>query len=195
MENPKRTSAVIWIFLVWVVKRGNAEPFPAHSIKEVAFTGGVAGATSFHNKDWPPEKAFRPNQPIDSGWHLGPDWTRPSNMPVMIWYDLKSWPGVRPAEISFQPAQKNANIRRGPTSYQFVASNDNVCNDGATWTVLCEDLSNTAWSGYQDTKYCRVKHEMKGKYRCLGLRVLKNQDPNGWVTLRNIRVWERIESP
>ena len=90
--------------------------------------------------------------------------------------------------------QKGA-IARGPTSYQFVASNDNVCNDGATWTVLCEDLSNTAWSGYQDTKYCRVKPEMKGKYRCLGLRVLKNQDPKGWVTLRNIRVWERIESP
>ena len=97
-------------------------------------------------------------------------------------------------QVSFQPAQKGAATQRAPTSYQFVGSNDAVCNDAAIWTVLCEDLTDRAWRNFWEVRYCKVKPEIREKFRCLGLRVLANRDSNGWTTLRNIRMWERIES-
>ena len=96
-------------------------------------------------------------------------------------------------QVSFQPAQKGKYLQRAPTSYQFVGSNDNICNDAATWTVICEDLTDRAWRNEWEVKYCKVKPEMKEKFRCLGLRILANRG-DGWTTLRNIRMWERIES-
>ena len=73
----------------------------AQRIKEVKFSGGVAGATSFRNDHWRPEKAFLPQQPVDNGWHIGPRYPDPGpahNPPVMIWYDFKA-AGILPAEV------------------------------------------------------------------------------------------------
>jgi len=162
-----------------------------YRIKEVSFTDGTAGATSFWDENSSPNQGFFGHQP----WHLGAKNGPPSPLPVMIWYDFKST-GIRPAEVSFQPWQSNSNgqnIQRAPTSYQFVGSNDASCSESTTWTVLCEDLSNAPWEHFNDTKYCKVKPELKEKFRCLGLRVLKNRSGDGWVALRNIRIWERVE--
>ena len=98
------------------------------------------------------------------------------------------------SQVSFQPAQKGGALQGAPTAYQFVGSNDAVCNDDATWTVLCEDLSDRAWRNEWEVRYCKVKPEMSEKFRCLGIRALKNQRPTGWTAIRNIRMWERIES-
>ena len=77
--------------------------------------------------------------------------------------------------------------------YQFVGSNDATCNDDATWTVLCEDLSDRAWRNEWEVRYCKVKAEISEKFRCLGFRVLANRRTDGWTSLRNIRMWERIK--
>ena len=82
----------------------------------------------------------------------------------------------------------------GPTSYQFVGSNDETCNDDATWTVLCEDLSDRVWRDTWQVSLCKVKPEMKEKFRCLGIRVLAGRRFDGWISIRNIRIWERIET-
>ena len=99
-------------------------------------------------------------------------------------------------QVSFQTGQNEHNLQRGPTSYQLVGSNDAACSESSTWAVLCEDLTNQPWKSYEDVKYCKVKPEVTGKYRCLGIRVLRTRKMDigdGWVTVRNIRIWERIE--
>ena len=96
-------------------------------------------------------------------------------------------------QMSFQPGQKKAEyLGKTPTSYQFVGSNDKVCNDSATWAVLCEDLSNRPWTRYSEVRYCQVKPELKRKFRCFGIRILNNRVTSGQTNLRNIRFWERI---
>ena len=88
----------------------------------------------------------------------------------------------------------NGPSQGAPTAYQFVGSNDDTCNDDATWTVLCEDRSDQPWRNYWEVRYCTVKPEMREKFRCLGIRALKNRRDNGWTAIRNIRMWERIEA-
>ena len=95
-------------------------------------------------------------------------------------------------QISFQPGQSNI-IQRAPTVYEFVGSNDPVCSVSGSWVVLCKDTSNVPWKSAFDTKYCEVEPEMNAKFRCIGLRVLKNLSNDGWVSIKNIRVYERIE--
>jgi len=168
-------------------------PFPVYRIREITFSGGVASATSYHSDHWRPENAFKRQLPVDNGWHIGPGKTPAQSPPVMIWYDFKA-EGIRPAELSFQPAQQSGATQGAPSSYQFVGSNDAVCNDDATWTVLCEDLSDRAWRNYWEVRYCKVKPEMTEKFRCLGIRVLANRRTDGWTSLRNVRMWERIEA-
>ena len=74
-----------------------------------------------------------------------------------------------------------------------MGSNDAACSESSTWVVVCEDLTNQPWEKYEDVKYCKVKPDVKEKFRCLGLRVLRTRYSDGWVTVRNIRMWERIE--
>ena len=96
-------------------------------------------------------------------------------------------------QVSFQPAQKSGAVQGAPSSYQFVGSNDAVCNDAATWTVVCEDLSDRAWRNEHEVRYCKVKPEMTEKFRCLGIRALANRRSDCWTSMWNIRMWERIE--
>jgi len=162
-----------------------------YRIKEVSFSAVLTRVTSDWNET--PTPAFGFYKSIHPFWHSGPHGDSPSPMPVMIWFDFKSVK-IRPDEVSFQPGQSvPSQLQRGPTSYQFVGSNDATCDDSASWTVLCEDLSNSPWRSYHDTKYCKVKPELNEKFRCLGVRVLKNGASDGWVVLRNIRMWERVE--
>jgi len=186
-------SVLFYAFFISVAK--SEIPFPVYRIKEVEFAGGVAGATSYHSNHWQPLNGFKRQQPVDNGWHIGKSPTgkdEPQSAPVMIWYDFKS-DGIRAAEVSLQPAQKGY-VDGAPSSYQFVGSNDAVCNDAATWTVLCEDTSDRKWRSVWEVRYCKVKPEMTEKFRCLGIRALANHRPDGWMSLRNIRMWHRIEA-
>ena len=96
------------------------------------------------------------------------------------------------SQMSFQPAQSGQNLQHTPSSYQFLGSNDDTCNKYSTWTVLCEDLSDKPWRE-QENRYCKVKPEMKEKFRCLAIRALKNHQNDGHYSLKNVRIWERIE--
>jgi len=180
---------------IWLLTGGSADQCTttkgAYRIQEVAATGGAAGATSAWDSNTV-NGFYNPNDNVhDRYFHSGPKGGPPTPLPVMVWYDYKE-KTIRPAEVSFLSGQ-STNLQRGPTSYQFVGSNDSVCNDSAQWTVLCEDRSNTAWNSYEDVKYCPAHPEIKDKFRCLGLRVLNNRQGDGWVTIRNIRIWQRIE--
>lgn len=164
-------------------------PFPDWQIKEMSITGGSAGASSYYSDHWRPENGFKINQAPENGWHIGAA-SRLDSLPHMIWYDFKQ-PFV-PAEISFQAAQANANSVQGtPTMFQFVGSNDAVCNDSSSWSILCEDLSDKSYRNVHEARYCKVKPEISRKFRCLGLRILANKRSDGWTSLRNIRIWER----
>jgi len=182
----------ILIFLVISQLNAN-EPFPVYRIKEVKFEGGVAAATSYYDNRWVPANAFTEQNKIDGtniGWHSGKNTGGVSaNLPQYIWYDFKTI-SIRPAEISFQPAQSGDAMQGTPTAYQFIGSNDDVCNMYATWTVLCEDMSDKVWRNTWEVRYCKVKPEVTEKFRCFGIRVLKNRRKDGWTSIRNIRMWE-----
>jgi len=165
-------------------------PFPMFRTKEVKFAGGVAEATGFHSAHWRPERAFVRQVAEENGWHTK---TEDKSTPVSIWYDFKTIK-IRPDQVSLQPAQKGA-VQGAPSAFQFIGSNADVCDDFAEWTILCEDLSDKPWRGLWETRYCKVGPEVTEKFRCLGIRALKNHRPDGWTSLRNIRMWERIEDP
>ena len=109
-----------------------------------------------------------------------------------------------PAEISFRPRQdcggRNANVAATcatltPTKFQFVGSNDVVCDDFAAWTILCEDLTDVAFANMRETRFCTADPDKVGttnKFRCLGLRILNTKNVDGWTSLNNIRMWERV---
>ena len=68
-----------------------------YRIKEVEFTGGVAGARSSYGQAQP-AKAFERDLPPDQNWHSGMRGGPVSNQPIIVWYDFKS-AGIRPAEV------------------------------------------------------------------------------------------------
>jgi len=184
---------IVAFALLGHVTANDVSPFPIYRIKEVKFEGGVAAATSDHGTSWLPARAFMKQMKIDNGWHAGQASGVSQTLPQSIWYDFKTI-SVRPAELSFMPAQSNANAMQGaPSAYQFIGSNDKVCDGDATWTVLCEDISDTAWRNYWEVRYCKVKPENSEKFRCLGIRAMKNRRTDGWTSIRNIRMWELIQ--
>ena len=71
-------------------------------VKEVQFSGGVAGASSFHPaNNWRPENAFTRQRAVDGGgWSGGPSDSRSYSLPLSVWYDFKSR-SVRAAEVGF----------------------------------------------------------------------------------------------
>jgi len=181
------------ILIAALIAAASADPAPVNRIKEVKFFGGSADATSFLDHNWMPEEGFQKQMAINNGWHIGPikGPRAAQNLPVMIWYDFKTR-SIKPAEVSIQPAQSGGATQGAPSSWQLVGSNDVHCDDDSAWTVLCEDLSDRKWRNYWEVRYCRVKPEMNEKFRCMGLRVLNNQRSDGWTSLRNIRLWERV---
>ena len=87
-----------------------------YRIKEVSFTDGTAGATSFWDGNSSPIKGFFGHQPY---WHLGPRNGPPSPLPVMIWYDFKST-GIRPAEVSYKTRLRACYLTEILMRYSFV---------------------------------------------------------------------------
>ena len=101
-------------------------------------------------------------------------------------------PNLSQSQLSLQPAESSP--QGAPSMYQFVGTNDAKCDDNSNWMILCEDLSDRPWRSYYEVRYCKVQRELSGqKFRCLGIRVLNNRRSNGWTSIRNIRMWMRID--
>ena len=97
-----------------------------------------------------------------------------------------------PVGISFRPGQEiplHYAVRRFPTKYQFIGSNDAECNRKTNWTVLCEDLSGKAISSKTEKHECLVnlKEQSCRKFGCLGIKVDASDVP-GIVAYQNIAI-------
>merc|ERR1712136_446703 len=133
-SNSKMVLLILFCLMVTRVQASfSINPFPVYQIKEVKFTGGVAGAKYF-SANGRPEKAFTPQLPVGNGWQVGSlTGGAAVNPPVSVWYDFKTIK-IRPDQVSLQPAQSGAALQGAPSSYLFIGSNDQVCDDSAKWT-------------------------------------------------------------
>ena len=126
-------------------------------------------------------------------WHS----VRNPGMPQFIWYDFR----VRrfsPARISFHPRRDRPNPKaqslkeQTPTKFQFIGSNDAVCDRNSAWTVLCEDLSGEPVASRNENRECRVDGQQP-EFRCLGLKILAVHrlyvGSGNFSTLSGIRIW------
>jgi len=169
-------------------------PFPVRTIKEVTISHGKAGASSsWRDAPWSdPNNAFR--RDITRSWGSGiySNGVR-TPMPHLIWYDFAAANAFIPAEVSFRTRQdKVENVSLGPSKWQFVATNDLPCNENAAWTILCEDLSGEPFKKFSDIKFCVVPPQMSKKFRCLGLRILKDSGYGNEVCVQSLRFWEKV---
>merc|ERR1712059_74560 len=92
----------------------------------------------------------------------------------MGWYNFPK--AFIPARVSFKsrppsnPGCSKAN-GCGASKYQFVGTNDNVCDQYSAWTVLCEDLSGKDFEfAASESKFCSVAS--REPFKCLGISVL-----------------------
>ncbi len=128
---------------------------------EVRFTNGTAGASS-HNHDGVRTENGFVIKDRNKLWASGPQ----ERLPVFIWYDFKNRQ-IIPTRISFHPRRDTTVSqtwnsmdfakRLTPTKFQFVGSNDAVCNRNSTWTILCKDLSGNQIASQNETRQCRVE--------------------------------------
>ena len=160
---------------------------------ETVFVGGTPGASSEWNGSSPTKDlAFKIYPGKAGGWHSA------DYIPHYIWYDFKR--PLRPAKISYLPYKPEgygpplgmANALR-IKNFQFIGTDDPVCEYNSNWTVLCEGDSRRYTSVY-DENGCTVATttSYRGKFHCLGLRSLKRSAYNREVGLRGIRIWQII---
>ena len=116
--------------------------------------------------------------------------------PIYAWYDLRK--GLHaPAKVSFKAQDSLTNsLRLVPTKFQFLGSNDPVCNDpvcnaASNWTVLCQNVERKL--------HCDVdkKRAKSMKFRCFGIKFLMGfcKDPDKCkcddcrMALMDVRIW------
>ena len=78
-----------------------------------------------------------------------------------------------------------------PSQWEFVGSNDERCDGGGRWTVLCRSLVDDLIPTAAWTKHCDVRRNVFKKFRCLGINVLNSRHKAGAVSLGSVRMWER----
>ena len=79
----------------------------------------------------------------------------------------------------------------GATKWQFIGTNDKVCDQRSAWKILCEDLSGKYFDTMMQNKYCIVDTETK--YKCLGISVWESSYAySPIVMISGIRMWERV---
>ena len=112
-------------------------------------------------------------------------------------YEFKD--AVLPGRVSFRPRHDSGcgveGFWCGATKWQFIGSNDAVCDENAAWTILCEDLSGRHFERPGESKYCEVERSVKGAFRCLGISVLDSSYDGIYsgVSVSGIRMWKRVE--
>jgi len=177
------------LFAVFVMTYATPDPFPVPAIQEVEIKGGSAHATAIHGSPtWAPGNAFILGNP--TGWHNGLTEMK-RILPVMVWYEFPANKIFTPGRISFRLGQDNT-PDQGPTIWQFVGSNDETCEKLGRWTVLCEDRTDIPFPNKYYTKYCDVSEKIMGKFRCLGISVLRTASKQGYATVRNVRMWKKV---
>ena len=177
-------------------------PFASFSdrvLKEVKFAGGTVGTSSYHSSSFKPEYAFQ--RTSNQYWHSGRDANAAGEavipFPHLIWYEFKS--AILPGRVSFRPRHDggcgNEGFWCGATKWQFIGTNDEICDENSAWTVLCEDLSGKPFERSRQSKYCDVESRVRGSFKCLGISVLDTSYAGGYscVSMGGIRMWQRIE--
>jgi len=117
------------------------------------------------------------------------DGTKP--FPHLIWVDLLK-KKVVPARVSIRTAQENEEWKLyGPTTWEFVGSNDEPCNEKSRWTVLCGEWDGAPFKRKTQNKYCDVdKAIITTPFKCLGISILDAPDEQSTtVKISNIRIW------
>ena len=109
-------------------------PFPllillqGMTLKQIAFTGGKARASSVHDTSgkWKPENAFQLRD--SSAWYTGRDANGRGYVdtpyPHLIWYEFAE--AFIPGRVSFRPRWSGCEKQHfcGATKWQLIATND-----------------------------------------------------------------------
>jgi len=165
-------------------------------LEEVKLEGGTVGCSSVYDTTtkWAPSNAIL--LASDKVWQSGRDATGNGDLgvpfPHLIWYDFKK--AFIPRRVSFRAAYPGCNQPGfcGATKYQFIGTNDEVCNRYSKWTVLCEDMSGALFERKTQSKYCTIDPWVyREPFRCLGVSVLDSAYP-GYVTvtMAGLRMWK-----
>ena len=167
-------------------------------LKELQFVGGSYGASSMNSPSQQVHNAFLRN--VDAYFHSGKDANGNGAdsvpFPHLIWYEFKS--AVLPGRVSFRPRHDSGcgatGYWCGATKWQFIGTNDEVCDENSAWTVLCEDLSGRPFERSRQSKYCEVEQSVKGAFKCLGISVLDASyaGPYSCVSISGVRMWQRV---
>ena len=91
--------------------------------------------------------------------------------------------------MSFRPWNNEDGKERMPAKFQFMGSNDAVCDAKSNWSVLCE---RTSFEEIRlgERRGCEVGQYLAlTKFRCLGIKVLSTIKEVGKAALAEIRVW------
>jgi len=173
---------------------GASDPFPRMTLKQIAFTGGKARASSVHDTSgkWKPENAFQLRD--SSAWYTGRDANGRGYVdtpyPHLIWYEFAE--AFIPGRVSFRPRWAGCEKHHfcGATKWQLIATNDSVCDENSAWTILCEDLSGQNFKRQSISKYCVADPSNNEAFRCVGISVLEGSHHR--VGVSGIRMWRKI---
>ena len=167
-------------------------------LKELQFVGGSYGTSSKYSPAFKVEDAFRHNGDayLPTGKDANGNGALSVPFPHLIWYDFKY--AVLPGRVSFRPRHDKACGDRGfwcgATKWQFIGTNDEVCDQNSAWTILCEDLSGRPFERSRQSKYCEVERSVQGAFKCLGISVLDSSHDGSYscVSISGVRMWERM---
>ena len=158
----------------------------------------MPGSSSIHTNS-KAEWAFQ--RTSNACWHSGHDANGAGEavipFPHLIWYEFKS--PIVPGRVSFRPWDGtgcgSTGYWCGATKWQFIGTNDEICDEYSAWTILCEDLSGKHFERSRQSKYCEVGIEIKGAFKCLGISVLDSSFAGTYscVSMSGIRMWKRVE--
>ena len=172
---------------------------PGYTLKEISCVGGKVGSSSRYDtgQRYQPANAFQHKD--ETFYQSGRNENGTGNLvypfPHLLWYEFPT--AFVPSRISFRPGLKpgcgDNGFWCGATKWQFIASNDPVCNEKSAWTVLCEDLSGKPFERGTQSKYCDADDSVHEKFRCIGISVL-DSSYGGYTTVAvsGLRIWERV---
>lgn len=199
MTSTFKVASVFFVMAVIAVHADDLNPFPSRVLKELQFVGGTVGSSSVISEGSAEAADHAFQRTTNQFWHSGRDSKGRGDpvipFPHLIWYEFKS--PVLPGRVSFRPRHDTgcgaAGYWCGATKWQFIGTNDEICDENSAWTILCEDLSGRHFERPRQSKYCEVGREVKGAFRCLGISVLDSSYQGGYscVSLGGIRMWKR----
>ena len=157
---------------------------------EVNFEEGIAGASSFYgsveeaNRAIKAEDGFLP-------FEMKKWWASANKFPAFIWYNFVEQ-SFCPAKVAFYPAAYSYGFIQMPKEFQFIGSNDKVCDASSTWSVLCENKKVASVLSFDETRGCEVAIGAGApfpglKFRCLGIKIIQ---ATGITAVRGIQMWK-----